>query len=260
MSLTRPRRYWLTGAGNGLGAALAEQLLKAGVHLAVSARNVMPLKALAQNYPGQVLVLPGDLTNSQTVREIGEQIMGDWGSLDTVILNAGTCEYVEAKQYDPSFSEHVVRTNLLASSFCIDAALPLLRAGTAPHLVGIASPLTQIPLPRSDASGNAKAGLRHLFESVRIDLAPEGIEVTVASPGTADNLEGEDLADPAPLSLVAERTARHIVEELKQRPLQITLPSLSMPALWPLSGGREGVEVVISKPGNSDSPPADEQP
>ena len=260
MSLTRPRRYWLTGAGNGLGAALAEQLLKAGVHLALSARTATPLKALAQNYPGQVLVLPGDLTNSQTVREIAEQIMDDWGSLDTVILNAGTCEYVEAKQFDPSFSEHVVRTNLLASSFCIDAALPLLRAGTAPHLVGIASPLTQLPLPRSDAKGSAKAGLRQLFESIRIDLAPEGIEVTMASPGTADSLEGADLADPMPLNLVAEVTARHIVEELKQRPLQITLPSLSMPALWPLSGGREGVDLVISKPGDSNSPPADKQP
>ena len=260
MSLTRPRRYWLTGAGDGLGAALAAQLLNAGVHLAVSARNPTPLKVLARDYPGQVLVLPGDLTNSQTVREIGEQIMADWGSLDTVILNAGTCEYVEAKQFDPSFSEHVVRTNLLASSFCIDAALPLLRAGTAPHLVGIASPLTQMPLPRSDAKGSAIAGLRHLFESVRIDLAPEGIEVTLASPGTADSLVADNRAAPEPLSLSAEATARHIVEALKQRPLQITLPPLSMPVLWPLSGGREGVELVISKPGNSHLPPLDEQP
>ena len=260
MSLTRPRRYWLTGAGNGLGAALAEQLLKAGVHLALSARTATPLKALAQNYPGQVLVLPGDLTNSQTVREIAEQIMDEWGSLDTVILNAGTCEYVEAKEFDSSLSEHVVRTNLLASSFCIDAALPLLRAGTAPHLVGIASPLTQMPLPRSDAQGSAKAGLRHLFESVRIDLAPEGIEVTLASPGTADSLVADNRAAPEPLSLSAEATARHIVEALKQRPLQITLPPLSMPVLWPLSGGRDGVALVNSKPGDSHLPPIDEQP
>ena len=106
----------------------------------------------------------------------------------------------------------------------------------------------------------AIAGLRHLFESVRIDLAPEGIEVTLASPGTADSLVADNRAAPEPLSLSAEATARHIVEALKQRPLQITLPPLSMPALWPLSGGCEGVDLVISKPGDSNSPPADEQP
>lgn len=260
MSLTRPRRYWLTGAGDGLGAALAEQLLNAGVHLAVSARNPTPLKALARVYPGQVLVLPGDLTNSQTVREIGEQIIGDWGSLDTVILNAGTCEYVEAKPFDPSFSEHVVRTNLLASSFCIDAALPLLRAGTAPHLVGIASPLTQLPLPRSEANGRSNAGLHSLFESVRVDLAPDGIEVTVASPGTAENLVVENLFDAQPLGLVAETTARYILDELKQRPLQITLATLSMSALWPIAGDHESEELVISKQGGLGPPPAEDQP
>jgi NADP-dependent 3-hydroxy acid dehydrogenase YdfG len=145
MSRTLARRYWLTGASSGIGAALAEEILKTGAHLAVSSRTVAPLKDLSLRYPGQVLVVAGDLTNSQTVREIGEQIAEDWGSLDTVILNAGTSEYVDPKQFDTSIVEHVLRTNLLASSYCIDAALPLLRAGTAPHMVAMASTLTYLP-------------------------------------------------------------------------------------------------------------------
>jgi short-subunit dehydrogenase len=104
-----------------------------------------------------------------------------------VILNAGTCEYVDAKQFDSSIIEHVVRTNLLASSYCIEAALPLLRKGTAPHLIGVASSVTYLPLPRAEAYGASKAGLRYLFESLRIDLADEGIEVTVVSPGLRRN-------------------------------------------------------------------------
>jgi NAD(P)-dependent dehydrogenase (short-subunit alcohol dehydrogenase family) len=88
MSLTPPRRYWLTGASSGIGAALAEEILKTGAHLAVSSRSLAPLRVLSLRYPGQVLVVAGDLTNSQTVREIGEQIAQDWGYLDTVILNA----------------------------------------------------------------------------------------------------------------------------------------------------------------------------
>ena len=260
MSHVTPRRYWLTGASSGIGAALAEQLLKAGMHLAVSARTVAPLKALAQRYPGQVLVVPGDLTNSQTVREIGKKIQHDWGSLDTVILNAGTCEYVDAKQFDASIIEHVVRTNLLASSYCIEAALPLLRAGTEPHLVGIASSVTYLPLPRAEAYGASKAGLRYLFESLRIDLATEGIEVTVISPGFIETPLTEKNDFPMPLSWPADKAARYIVEKLKKRPLEIAFPALFMAVLWPLSKLPGRVQLAIGKRMVRSSPPIKDQP
>ena len=79
MSLASPRRYWLTGASSGIGAALAVELLNSGAHVALSSRTKGPLEALAHRYPGQVLVVAGDLTDSQTVREIGEHIAQVWG-------------------------------------------------------------------------------------------------------------------------------------------------------------------------------------
>ncbi|POA16862.1 short-chain dehydrogenase [Pseudomonas sp. FW300-N1A1] len=260
MSLTPPRRYWLTGASNGIGAALAEELLKSGAHLAVSARKSASLKVLALRYPGQVLVVPGNLTNSQTVREIGEQIQQAWGALDSVILNAGTCEYVDPQPFDPSIIEHVVRTNLLACSYCTEAALPLLRAGTAPHLVGIASPVTYLPLPRAEAHGTSKAGLRHLFESLRIELAPEGIEVTMVSPGAVDTRLIEATERPMPLSWPVDKAARYIVGKLKQRPLEIAFPALHMSQLWPLSKPTDQVKLVIGKPMLRSSPPIKDSP
>ena len=260
MSLTPARRYWLTGASSGIGAALAEEILKTGAHLAVSSRNDGPLKELAQRYPGQVMVLPGDLTNSQTVREIGERIAEDWGSLDSVILNAGTCEYVDAKQFDASIVEHVVRTNLLASSYCIEAALPLLRAGTAPHLVGVASAVTYLPLPRAEAYGASKAGLRYLFESLRIDLADEGIEVTVVSPGFVETPLTAKNDFPMPLSWPADKAARHIIRKLQDRPLEIAFPGLFMAALWPLSKLPARVQLAIGKRMVRSNPPMKDQP
>ena len=74
MNAVSPRRYWLTGASSGIGAALAVELLNSGAHVALSSRTQAPLDALALRYPGQVLVVAGDLTNSQTVREIGVSI------------------------------------------------------------------------------------------------------------------------------------------------------------------------------------------
>jgi short-subunit dehydrogenase len=253
MSFTPPRRYWLTGASNGIGASLAEEILKTGAHLAVSARSVAPLKVLSQRYPGQVLVVAGDLTNSQTVREIGEQIAEAWGALDTVILNAGTCEYVDVQQFDSSIVEHVVRTNLLASSYCIQAALPLLRAGTAPYLVGVASSVTYLPLPRSEAHGASKPGLRYLFESSRIDLAPEGIEVTVVSPGFVETPPAHNA--PVPLSWPVDKSARYIFAELKNRPLEIAFPALFMADLWPLSRTPNRGKLAIGKRMVRSNPP-----
>ncbi|MBV4456703.1 SDR family NAD(P)-dependent oxidoreductase [Pseudomonas sp. COR58] len=252
---TLARRYWLTGASSGIGAALAEEILKTGAHVAVSARQTAPLKVLAQRYPGQVLVVPGDLTNSQTVREIGERIAEDWGSLDTVILNAGTCEYVDAHQFDASIVEHVVRTNLLATSYCIEAALPLLRKGTAPHLVGMASSVTYLPLPRAEAYGASKAGLRYLFESLRIDLADEGIEITVVSPGFVDTPLTAQNDFPMPLRWPADKAARHIFASLRERPLEIAFPALFMAALWPLSKLPARAQLAIVKRMVRSTPP-----
>ncbi|MGO4310525.1 SDR family NAD(P)-dependent oxidoreductase [Pseudomonas sp. KB_15] len=260
MSRALSRRYWLTGASSGIGAALAEEILKTGAHLAVSSRSVAQLKVLSQRYPGQVLAVAGDLTNSQSVREIGEQIAEDWGSLDSVILNAGTCEYVDAKQFDASIVEHVVRTNLLASSYCIEAALPLLRAGTAPHMVAMASTVTYLPLPRAEAYGASKAGLRYLFESLRIDLAPEGIEVTVVSPGCFETPLTANNDFPMPLSWPVEKAARHIFEKLKDRPLEIAFPAAFMAALWPLSKLPEQVKLEIGKRMVRSQPPIKDQP
>ena len=96
--------------------------------------------------------------------------------------------------------------------------------GTAPHLVGVASSVTYLPLPRAEAYGASKAGLRYLFESLRIDLAPEGIEVTVVSPGFVDTPLTAKNDFPMPLSWPVDKAARHIFAKLKNRPLEIALP------------------------------------
>ncbi|MCP1441614.1 short-subunit dehydrogenase [Pseudomonas sp. GGS8] len=257
MSRTPPRRYWLTGASNGIGAALAEEILKTGAHLAVSSRSAESLTSLSERYPGQVLVVAGDLTNGQRVREIGGQIAQQWGSLDTMILNAGTCEYVDANQFDSSIIEHIVRTNLLASSFCIAAARPLLQAGTAPHLVGMASSVTWLPLPWAESYSDSKAGLRHLFESLRIDMTPENIEMTVVSPGLIDTPLNDGV--PIHLNWSAGQAARYLLDMIKHRPLEFSLPELLMPVLWPLPQQPDRTGLAIDEQARN-KPPIEDLP
>lgn len=229
------RRIWLTGASSGIGQAMAQALLQRGHRLALSARRTEPLQALAQAFPGQVLVLAGDLGEAESVKAIGAAIEQAWGALDCVILNAGTCEYLDAQAFDAAMIERVLRINLLGAAYCIEAALPLLRRGVRGQLIGVASAATYMPMPRAEAYGASKAGLRYLLEALRIDLASEGIDVTLISPGFVDTPLTRRNDFPMPMRWSVDRAARHIVQRLDARPLEIAFPGPFIAALRLLS-------------------------
>ena len=241
------RRIWLTGASSGMGAHMAEELLKSGARLALTARTLAPLKVLSDRYPDQVLLVPGDLTDRSQVREIGNRITQLWGALDTVILNAGTCEYVDVRHFDATVIERVVRTNLLATSYCLESALPLLRAGSRPHVVGVVSSVTYWALPRAEAYGASKAGLRYLLQSLRIDLAQEGIDVTLVSPGFVDTPLTEKNDFPMPMRWPAHKAARHICQRLQKRPLEIAFPTLFIATLRLLASLPKRLQVALGR-------------
>ncbi|MDX1298835.1 MAG: SDR family NAD(P)-dependent oxidoreductase [Pseudomonas sp.] len=219
-----PRRIWLTGASSGIGAALAELLLQQGHRLALSARSLEPMQALADRYPQQVLVVAGDLSDAAQVRGIGEHIAQAWGALDCAILNAGTCEYVDACSFEAAMIERVMRANLFSASYCIEVALPLLRLGNRPHLVGVGSSVTFMPLPRAEAYGASKAAMRYLMETLRIDLRAEHIAVTLVSPGFVDTPLTQKNDFAMPMRWPVAKAARHIAERLDQQPVEIAFP------------------------------------
>ena len=241
------QRIWLTGASSGIGFALAEELLSAGHHLALSARRSGPLQLLSDRFPGQVLLAPGDLGDATQVEAIGERIRLHWGALDMAILNAGTCEYVEAADFQAAMVERVLRANLLSAAYCIEAALPLLRAGQRPQLVAVGSSVTYFPLPRAEAYGASKAGLRYLMDSLRIDLAHEGIDVTLISPGFVDTPLRAQNDFPMPLRWPVSKAASHIARRLPARPVEIAFPTPFIAGLLLLAHLPRRLQLAIGK-------------
>ncbi|MDD1509580.1 SDR family NAD(P)-dependent oxidoreductase [Pseudomonas sp. CNPSo 3701] len=241
------RRIWLTGASSGIGHALAERLLKEGHLLALSARREEPLQVLAERFPGRVLVLPGDLGEPADVDAIAARLAEQWGALDCAILNAGVYEHVDASNFEADALARVMRGNLFSASHCIVAALPLLRRGQAPHLVGVASAVTYLPLPGAGAFGAAKAAVRYLLESLRVDLAREGIAVTVVTPGFVDTAHSENSGYSTPMRWSADKAARHIAKRLQARPLEIAFPGPFIAALGLLGRLPARLRLALSR-------------
>jgi NAD(P)-dependent dehydrogenase (short-subunit alcohol dehydrogenase family) len=213
----------------------------------LGARRADKLTALAERFPDQVLLAVGDIDQPGQVARIAEQIEHAWGALDQVILNAGTCEYLEPGHFDPALIDRVIRTNLTGTSLCLAAALPLLRHGQRPHLVVMGSSVSWLALPRAGAYGASKAALRYLVESLRIDLVGEGIDVTLVCPGFVDTPLTRRNDFPMPQLWSAERAAAHIIARLPHRPLEIAFPATftlvlrllgALPARWRLKLGR----------------------
>jgi NAD(P)-dependent dehydrogenase (short-subunit alcohol dehydrogenase family) len=241
------KRIWLTGASSGIGAAMAQILLSQGHFLAVSARNVRALEELQSSHPQQVLVLPGDLTDPRQVQAIGERIGQLWGHLDQVILNAGTCEYLDAGRFEARMIERVVQANLFSAAHCVEAALPLLRKARRPHLVAVCSSVTFLPLPRAEAYGASKAAMRYLFQSLRIDLAQEGIDVTLVSPGFVDTPLTRQNDFPMPMRWTAGKAAIHITTRLDKRPLEIAFPWPFIAALRVLAMLPQRLQLALGR-------------
>jgi NAD(P)-dependent dehydrogenase (short-subunit alcohol dehydrogenase family) len=241
------RRIWLTGASSGIGAALAEVLLQQGHRLALSARNAGVLHALSERYPGQVLLAPGDLTDPEQVRAIGQRIGEHLGALDQAILNAGTCEYVDVQDFQAAMIERVMRTNLFSAAHCVEAALPLLRQGERPHLVAVSSSVTFLPLPRAEAYGASKAAMSYLFDTLRVDLAAEGIAVTLVSPGFVDTPLTQKNDFPMPMRWPVAKAARHIALKLERQPYHIAFPGPFIAILRLLGCLPKGLQLALGK-------------
>lgn len=241
------KRIWLTGAGSGIGNALAERLLLDGHRLALSASREEPLQALAERFPGKVLVLAGELSEFTEVNAITARLDEHWGALDCAILNAGTCAHLDASDREARTVERVMRTHLFSASQCIVAALPLLRRAASAHLVGVAGTVAYRPLPGAGAFGSAKPALRYLLESLRVDLAQEGIAVTVVNPGFVDTALSETSVCPLSMRWSASQAAKHIADKLDARPLEIAFPGPLSAALGLIARLPARLQLAVGK-------------
>ena len=217
------RVVWITGASSGIGEALAKALAQKGCQLVLSSRSLEKLQAVSQGMNCPFLLLPFDITKAQEHPKAVAQIEERFGKLDTVILNAGDCLYVD-QNFDPKIFEHMISTNFLSQVYGISASLPLLKKSRNPHIVMISSRVVYLPLPRAEAYGASKAALRYLGESLRIHLANQKIAVSLVYPGfvTTPLTEKNDFSMPG--IITAQEAAQKIILGIEKQKCTIAFP------------------------------------
>ncbi|MGP9831314.1 SDR family NAD(P)-dependent oxidoreductase [Marinobacter sp. NSM] len=218
---------WLTGASSGIGEALAKQLTTHGHRLIVTGRRKEALDALVNQHPEQLLAAPADTTSKSDLEAL-KGSLGHFGDLDMAILNAGTCEYLEIAEYDSRVIEANMMTNVVGTARSLDIALPALRAtrtkGKPATLVIVSSSAWWFPFGRAEGYGASKAALTYFAHALRADLAAEGIEVVVVSPGFVKTPLTDRNDFPMPFIISSEDAANRIVKGLEKGKTEIAFP------------------------------------
>jgi short-subunit dehydrogenase len=176
----------LTGASGGIGALIAEELVKAGAQVLLVARSAGPLTALAarlgSRYPAgsRALALPADVTRAAD-RQLLAQAAAERG-VNVLINNAGAPCFGEFAATDEARIAEVMLTNLVAPMQLARALLPQLLAQPEARLLNIGSTLGRLGLPGYAAYGAGKFGLRGFSEALRRELAATGVRVQYLGP------------------------------------------------------------------------------
>jgi short-subunit dehydrogenase len=207
----------VTGATSGIGRQLAMDYHNDGHEVWAVGRSEKPLAELATEglHTGRV-----DLTDRQAALDWFAELE----SLDLAILNAGTCEYMDLPEFDSALVSRVMRANVESLAISIEGVLPLLRRGNKPHLVGVGSSASYVPLPRAEAYGASKAAVAYMMETLRVDLARENIDVSLVSPGFVKTPLTERNDFPMPMQVSVEQASLAIRRGIAGRHLEIHFP------------------------------------
>ena len=208
----------ITGASSGIGESLAKYYAEQGFCVYACGRNQEKLTALSKQH-SQITPLAFDLNDKAAIFGALDKSV----KLDHIILNAGTCEYIDnAKQFDGDLFARVINTNLISVGYCLEAWLPQLNSSGQLGLMS--SSAVYVPLTRAEAYGASKAGVSYLAKTLSIDLASNNIGVSCIHPGFVETPLTDKNDFPMPSRITSVQAAQAIYLGMKQKRYDIHFP------------------------------------
>lgn len=178
----------ITGAGRGIGAAIAASLANLGARAVLCGRSREPLETTAaaiQNRGGQSAVMECDVGDLHSVEALAQRVERTFSRVNILVNNAGTSgSGGPLHQLPPEVWDQVMNTNLRGAYYCIRSFVPLMIRSHGGHIINISSLAGKNPLPNGAAYAASKWGLNGLSYSVAEELRGHNIRVSVICPGS----------------------------------------------------------------------------
>jgi len=234
----------ITGGSSGIGRATALRLAGYGARLVLAARQPAPLAETVQEITSlgaEALAVPTDVTESASCRHVIKAAVDRFGRLDVLICSAGISMRAAFADSDLAVIERVMRVNFFGTLYATYHALPYLRS-TRGSLVAISSLTGKRGAPSYSVYGASKFAVQGLYESLRLELAPDGIHVGIVSPGFVDTPlrervlgpDGQPWEKPPPPPFriwPVEKCVDRIINLIVKRKAQALLPGFVGPLL-----------------------------
>lgn len=226
MSTYKPVSF-ITGTSSGIGRSLARRIAHEGHAVALIARRKELLDVLAleiEQEGGTALAIPCDVTDAASVQDAVRTVESALGPITRLVANVGGGEPTRVDPFSAAHIESVFTLNVMSTAICIEAVLPGMLARGTGHIVAMGSLAAYRGLPGAAGYSAAKAALANMMESLRIELRPRGIQVTLLLPGFV-RTKPKRKSRPFELELEAATARMH-------RAILVQKPRYAFP--WPL--------------------------
>ncbi|GAA1162041.1 SDR family NAD(P)-dependent oxidoreductase [Ornithinicoccus hortensis] len=222
----------VTGAGRGIGRAIAARLSREGVRVALTARNADQLAQTAAECPGPTLVLPADITDPAALEDVFSAVEQEWGPVHVLVANAGAGTSAPLPKTTDEQWQQMLDLNLTAPFRCLRRAIPPMVDAGYGRIVVVASVAAKVGEPYISAYTASKHGVLGLVRSAAVELARTGVTVNAVCPGYVDTPMTDQTVEGISASTGREAQEARTILERKQPIGRLIRPEEVADAAW----------------------------
>ncbi|MCU0433986.1 MAG: SDR family oxidoreductase [Bacteroidia bacterium] len=237
---------WITGASSGIGEALAVEFARQGATLVLSSRRQTELERVQQACglgADRCLILPLDLADTSEVDALTQQVVKTFGRIDVLVNNGGISQRALAKDAPVEIDRRIMEVNFFGQIALTKSVLPVMLAQRSGHIVVMSSIAGKFGFWYRTAYSASKHALHGFFESLRMEVEGEGLQVLIACPGKIrtdislhalrpDGTAHNVMDKSQELGMPADECARQIIVAMKKGKEEVLIGGREIKAVW----------------------------